>query len=261
MTYDGGRRRHQSRGRGTATSASDFFLRHTSYVLLLLAILAAPSPSVAQPHPDTLSSPPRESGRTFVAADLVELARLDSTIHLDIHYARSDNFMHRPMYTEARAFLQRPAALALFRANRALHRKGYGLEIFDAYRPWRVTKKFWDETPPAKRFYVADPRKGSIHNRGCAVDLTLYDLRTGREVSMPSSFDEFSRRASPRYKGGTAEEQAHRELLRQAMEAEGFTVNRGEWWHFDYKAWRSYRILDIPFEEIDGKNDPGALPH
>ncbi len=253
MAYDVRRRRLQRLRRGIASSASVFFLRPTAYIILL-AILSAPSSSVAQPVPDTLSGPPREPGRTFVRPDLVELTRLDSTIHLDIHYARSDNFMGRPMYTQARAFLQRPAAMALVRVNAALRRTGYGLMVFDAYRPWAVTKKFWDETSPSKRAFVADPRRGSIHNRGCAVDLTLYDRSTGQELAMPSAFDEFSRRASPRYQGGTSVERGHRDLLRRAMEAGGFSVNRGEWWHFDFTGWSSYPILDVPFEAVSGKN-------
>jgi D-alanyl-D-alanine dipeptidase len=190
---------------------------------------------------------PAEKGRVFRAPALVELVKLDSTIRLDLRYASSNNFMGRPMYGSARAFLQRPAADALVRVHRALRHRGLGLTIFDAYRPWRVTKQFWDETPAAKRAYVADPRRGSIHNRGCAVDLTLCDQRTGKELPMPSPFDDFSLRASPRYGGGTIQERANREILRRAMEAEGFTVNRGEWWHFDYREWREYGILDIPF--------------
>jgi len=235
----------------------------TAYCLLLtlIAFSVFSEQSLAQSTPDSLATLPVEPGRSFLQPDLLELATLDSTIHLDIHYARSDNFMGRPMYSEARAFLERPAAMALLRVNKALRRRGYGLEVFDAYRPWSVTKKFWDETPAAKRKFVANPRTGSVHNRGCAVDLTLYDLRTGQEVAMPSSYDEFSERASPRYRGGTAKERAHREILRHAMVAEGFTVNSGEWWHFDYKAWRSYRVLDIPFEKLDGKNGDKSNVH
>ena len=133
------------------------------------------------------------------------------------------------------------------RVNRKLHHQGYGLLIFDAYRPWYVTKIFWDATPPADHAYVADPAQGSRHNRGCAVDLTLYNLKTGEVASMPSSYDEMSERAHADYPGGTAEERAHRELPRTAMEAEGFTVYPEEWWHFDYKDWPRYPILNVPF--------------
>src|SRR5688572_12576896 len=195
--------------------------------------------------------PPRESGN-FRETDLVEIAKLDRTIRLDIRYATTNNFMGRPMYAQARAFLQRPAAEALVRAHQSLKPKGYGIVVFDAYRPWSVTKMFWDSATEEQRRieFVANPRKGSRHNRACAADVSLFELSTGREVQMPSGYDEFTERAFPAYAGGTAEARARRDLLRQAMEAAGFTVLPQEWWHFDYKDWRQYRILDIPFEEI-----------
>jgi D-alanyl-D-alanine dipeptidase len=199
--------------------------------------------------------PPEEAGTKFRSTDLVEIVSLDSTIRLDIRYATSNNFMGRPMYSQARAFLQREAAEALVRVNRQLHHQGYGLLVFDGYRPWSVTKKFWDETPPAKRKFVANPAQGSRHNRGCAVDLTLYDLRTGKEVVMPSPYDDFTERAAPTYRGGTRQQRRMRDLLRRAMEREGFTVFPGEWWHFDYTNWRQYRVLDTPFEQLVRSTD------
>ncbi len=192
---------------------------------------------------------PRESGE-FVKPDLVEVAALDPTIRLDIRYATSDNLVGRPVYTEARAFLQRPAAEALVRVSRALRADGYGLLVFDGYRPWSVTKIFWDVTPPEKREFVADPAKGSKHNRGCAVDLSLYSLETGREVAMPSAYDEMSPRAYPAYEGGTAAERIARDLLRKAMEAEGFSVEPNEWWHFNYRDWARYPVLNLQFSEL-----------
>jgi len=131
----------------------------------------------------------------FRPADLVELTRLDPTIKLDIRYATSRNFLGTPLYSQARAFLQRPAAEAVLRVQRALAEEGYGLLVHDAYRPWYVTKIFWDATPADKHNFVADPATGSRHNRGCAVDLTLYDLKTGRAAEMPSLYDEMSERA------------------------------------------------------------------
>jgi zinc D-Ala-D-Ala dipeptidase len=195
--------------------------------------------------------PPRESGQ-FRETDLVELVKLDPTIRLDVRYATTNNFLHRPVYNQAKAFLQRPAAEALVRAQRMLKAKGYGLVLFDGYRPWSVTKIFWDSASTEERRieFVANPRKGSRHNRGCAVDLSLVDLGTGSEVKMPSGYDEFSERAFPTYQGGTPESRALRDLLREVMEAEGFTVYPAEWWHFDYKDWKQYRILNVPFEAI-----------
>jgi D-alanyl-D-alanine dipeptidase len=195
------------------------------------------------------ASPPREDG-PFRPVDLVELTSLDPTLRLDIRYATADNFLSTPVYDEARAFLQRPAAEALVRAHRSLATRGCGLLVHDAYRPWWVTKVFWEATPADKRDFVADPAKGSRHNRACAVDLTLYRLSDGRVVEMPSVYDEMSERSRPDYPGGTPDRRAHRDLLRAAMEREGFTVFESEWWHFDYRDWHEYPILNVPFERI-----------
>ena len=198
---------------------------------------------------DRRLKPPAESG-AFLAPDLVEPAKLDSGIHLDIRYASTNNFLGSVFYASPRAFLQRPAALAVVRAARALRPLGYGILIHDAYRPWYVTKVFWDATPPASRWLVANPARGSKHNRGAAVDLTLYDLATGMPIEMPSTYDEATVRAESDYPGGTSRQRWHRALLRRVLEAEGFTVNPSEWWHFDYRDWQRYQILNTPFEEI-----------
>lgn len=180
---------------------------------------------------------------------MLELVKLDKTIKLDIRYARTDNFVGKIVYPQARAFLQRPAAEAVLRVHKSLKKQGLGIVIFDGYRPWSITKLFWEVTPEDKRKFVANPKTGSRHNRGCAVDLSIYDLMTGKLVPMPSDFDEFTERASPDYKGGSEEETRNRDLLRKLMEAEGFTVNANEWWHFDYKDWQSYAIYDISFDD------------
>jgi len=197
----------------------------------------------------SLQEPPKEAG-PFRKPDLVELKKLDPAIRLDIRYATSNNFLGRPVYTEARAFLQRPAAEALKRANQALHKKGYGLLVFDGYRPWSVTKVFWDATPDDKKIFVADPSQGSKHNRGCAVDLTIFELKTGKPVNMPGEYDEMSDRSHINYTGGTAASRNLRDLLRSTMEAEGFAVYEPEWWHYDYKDWKEYPILNVSFREI-----------
>lgn len=204
-------------------------------------------------HAKAQEQPPREEG-TFRAPELVELVRLDRTLRLDIRYATKNNFVGRPVYEQPRAFLQRPAALALVRVNRALRKQGFGLSVFDGYRPWRVTKLFWDLTPEDKKQFVADPSRGSRHNRGCAVDLTLFDLRTRKQVSMPGEYDEMTERSHINYKGGTDEQRRLRDLLRAAMEAEGFAVYEPEWWHYDYKDWRLYPILNLSFTEIRARN-------
>jgi D-alanyl-D-alanine dipeptidase len=199
------------------------------------------------------AQPPNETG-DFLATDLVELRKLDPIIKLEIRYATTNNLFGTVFYSQPRAFLQRPAAQALVRANRKLRAFGYGLLIHDGYRPWYVTKVFWDATPDDKKLFVADPAKGSRHNRGCAVDLSLYDLKTRKPVDMVSTYDETTDRAYPNYPGGTSLQRWHRDLLRAAMESEGFTVYEAEWWHFDYKDWQKYRIGNVSFEQIDPPN-------
>jgi D-alanyl-D-alanine dipeptidase len=195
------------------------------------------------------ATPPRETGE-FKPSDLVELTKLDSTINLDIRYATTNNFLGSRFYAEARAFLQRPAAEAVVRVVQALTPLGYGVLVHDGYRPWYVTKTFWECTPQEKKWLVANPDSGSRHNRGAAVDLTLYDLNTGAVIEMPSTYDESTPRAYAFYPGGTSLQRWHRALLRRLMEAEGFTVNPQEWWHFDYKDWRSYAIGNVTFDRI-----------
>lgn len=195
------------------------------------------------------AEPPKETG-DFLPTDLVELRKLDPTIKLDVRYATSNNLFGTVFYSQARAFLQRAPAEALVRVNRRLKARGYGLLVHDGYRPWYVTKVFWDATPQDKKLFVADPSKGSRHNRGAAVDLSLYELKSGRPVEMVSTYDETTDRAHPNYPGGTSLQRWHRDLLRTVMEAEGFTVYEAEWWHFDYKDWQRYRIGNERFEDI-----------
>ena len=159
------------------------------------------------------SQPPKEEGR-FLKPDLVDISTLDPTIKFNIIYATNNNFMQAVFYEQPKAFMQRPAAEALLRAHKRLKKLGYGLLITDAYRPWYVTKMFWDATPEDKKIFVADPSKGSRHNRGCAVDLTMYDLKTGVPVNMVSGIDEMSGRSNAYYMGGTSLQRWHRDLLR-----------------------------------------------
>jgi D-alanyl-D-alanine dipeptidase len=205
---------------------------------LLCSVLFAQSPE-----------PPKEAG-PFRQPDLVEIIKLDPTIKLDIRYATRNNFLGRTVYKQARAFLQRPAAQALVRINQALRKQGYGLIVHDGYRPWYVTKIFWDVTPADKKIFVADPAQGSRHNRGCAVDLSLFDLKTGQEVKMPGEYDEMTERSHINYACASPEAKRLRELLRAAMEAEGFAVYEPEWWHYDYKDWKEYPIMNVKFSEI-----------
>ena len=195
-------------------------------------------------------TPPAESG-SFSESNLVEIAPLDSTIRFDIRYASDVNFLGVRLYDTARAFLQKPAADALLRAHRNLRRLGYGLLVHDAYRPWYVTRIFWDATPPDMQWMVANPAQGSRHNRGIAVDVTLYDLETKRPVEMPSTYDESTPRAHSTYPGGTSLQRHYRLLLRRVIEHEGFAVHPLEWWHFDYVDKKQrYAIGNATFESI-----------
>jgi D-alanyl-D-alanine dipeptidase len=195
------------------------------------------------------ANPPTEKGE-FLKVDLVELVKLDKNLKLDIRYATENNFMGIPLYSQPRAFLQRPVAEALVKAHKKLQAIGYGLIIFDAYRPWYVTKMFWDATPLSMRNFVADPKSGSRHNRGGAVDVGLYDIESKQPIFFGGDFDEFSERSFVSYPGGTSRERWFREILRQALEAEGFEVYEDEWWHFDYKDSKKYPIINILFEDI-----------
>lgn len=207
---------------------------------------------IAELREEALAAVPPPADVAARAPDLVELRSLDSSIHYDIRYATDDNFMGVPFYDTALAFLQRPAALALVRAHRRLQEAGFGVLIHDAYRPWYVTKMFWDATPDSLRRFVADPAQGSRHNRGAAVDLSLYARATGRPVPMPSGYDEFTERAHPDYAGGTAEQRRRRDLLREAMEREGFAVYAYEWWHFDFDGWERYPVLNARLADLPG---------
>ncbi len=194
---------------------------------------------------DAIRMPQVEGADAMV--DLVDLAQFDPRLRFDIRYATANNFMHHVLYPVARALAQRPAAAALSRVQSRAEAAGYGLLIHDAYRPWRITKMMWDETPVAQREFVADPRTGSRHNRGCAIDLTLH--QGGQAVPMPSPYDDFTPAAYRSYMGGTAEQSANRARLEQWMVAEGFLPLANEWWHFDWHDWQHYPIMDVPLAD------------
>lgn len=180
---------------------------------------------------------------------LVEIKRYIPGILLDIRYATTSNFTHKRMYPQAKAFARLPVVLALKKVEDDLHERGLGLKIYDAYRPYAITVKFYQTTPDTN--FVADPRKGSKHNRGCAIDLSLIDLKTGKELDMPTGFDSFSKKAGANYPALPKQEIINRELLKSVMQVHGFKVIRTEWWHYDFNGWAKYPLLDIPFNRID----------
>ena len=154
------------------------------------------------------------------------------------------------MYSMPVAFLRRPAASALYAVTAALMPMGYGLKVFDGYRPYSVTVAFWEAYHDST--FVASPYTGSRHNRGCAVDLTLIDLASGREVEMPTPFDAFTLAAGAHFGGASAAALAHRTLLQKVMTEHGFQILESEWWHFDFAGWRDFPVTDIPFEDLAG---------
>ena len=205
---------------------------------------------IATIRDEALVTKPTVLKGVFRPSELTDLATIDPSMKFDIRYATDNNFMGKALYSSARAFMQKPAAEALARVHRKLEARGLGILVHDAYRPWHVTKMFWEATPENLRNFVANPATGSRHNRGCAVDLTLFDRKTGEPVTMVSGFDEFSDRAYPEYIGGTSRQRWYRELLRTMMEAEGFAVYENEWWHYDYQDWKEYNLQNDRFEDL-----------
>jgi D-alanyl-D-alanine dipeptidase len=230
----------------TPPAPASALTRRTALTGIGAAVLAGCTPRLASASPAPLT-PPVDRQAT-ATPDLVDLARFDPRLRFDIRYATPANFMHRTLYPVARAVAQRPVAQALSRVQTRAEAEGYGLLIFDAYRPWRITKAMWEQTPPEKREFVADPATGSRHNRGCSIDLSLH--RGGIEVVMPSPYDDFTPAA---YRSNTnAPEEALRlsRLLEGWMVAEGFVPLPNEWWHYDWAEWRRYPIMDVPLEDV-----------
>jgi zinc D-Ala-D-Ala dipeptidase len=222
---------------------------------VLLGLATVPLSTCVPMRPDKdVPFVPAKKAASLAPGDpkrLVELIKLDPSIRLDMRYATANNFTGRVLYSEPRAFLTVAAADALVRASAAAKADGFGLTIYDAYRPWRVTKQLWDATPNGpKKNYVANPKRGSKHNRGCAVDLTLHDLKTGLLVEMPTEFDDFSEKAHRDYAGASAPATANRRRLQRYLEAEGFVGLSNEWWHFDFTGWQEYPVMDVPFDKI-----------
>jgi zinc D-Ala-D-Ala dipeptidase len=183
---------------------------------------------------------------------LVDLEKFIPGIKLDIQYATENNFLRKPVYEIPKAFLRLPAAESLKKIQEALNVKGMGLKIFDAYRPYRVTVIFYEEYEDTT--FVASPWRGSRHNRGCAVDLTIIDLESGEELRMPTDYDDFTEKAHVEFENLDAEIINNRQLLLDIMQENGFKVYSHEWWHFDYEGWDKFELLDISFEELLNKD-------
>jgi len=180
--------------------------------------------------------------------ELIEIKKAIPNIKLDIRYAAKNNFMKQVMYKQARAFARKPVVESLKKIQRELNKKGYGLKIFDGYRPYAITVEFYKKA--SDKNFVANPAKGSKHNRGCAVDLTLIDLKTGKEVAMATPYDSFSAAAAANYEQVPAAVKKNRDLLITTMKKFQLNVLDNEWWHYDFSGWQHYDLMDIPFEKL-----------
>ena len=182
---------------------------------------------------------------------LVDLSKMDSGIRFDLRYATTNNFMHKRLYPVATPYLHREAAAALIEVQREVAAKGLGLKVYDAYRPLSVQQQMWDLIQDER--YVSNPAvNAGRHTRGTAVDLTLVD-RQGRELPMPTPFDDFTERAHRGAKGIPEDAARNAKLLEDAMVRHGFVPYPFEWWHFDYRSWKRQSPLDIPLTAVPAK--------
>ncbi len=226
-------------------------MKRVSVLALLLLSACVHTPSTNEYGLEVVGSPVQYA-RAAQRDPVMRLVAVDQFVPgvvLDIHYATDENFMKRPLYPRAGAFLRFPAVLALREVQEDLALLGLGLKVWDAYRPYSVTVVMWE--PYKDPDFVADPARGSRHNRGAAVDVTLVNLTTGEELALPTPYDEFSPRAAADFANLPAEVIANRETLRSAMERHGFRVLSSEWWHYDFEGWEVFPLMDLSFEEIE----------
>lgn len=222
-------------------------------LLILFLLLGSVETKAQKPNPFGLHiinnlETYREYIKTDPDKELVELKKYIPGIKLDIRYATKNNFTEQAVYKQARAFARRPVAEALKSVQSELKKSGLGLKVFDGYRPYTVTVRFF--AIASNKSFIANPKDGSRHNRGCAIDLTLIDLKTGKELAMPTPYDSFAPEAASDFKDLPEEVLKNRELLRTVMEKNNFRVLNNEWWHFDFIGWRNFELMDIPFEAL-----------
>jgi D-alanyl-D-alanine dipeptidase len=182
--------------------------------------------------------------------ELVDLEKFIPHIVLDIRYATTNNFTKEKIYNMAKAYARKPVAAALRKAQADFKKLGYGIKIYDAYRPYSATVKFY-EVMKGDTTYVANPYKGSRHNRGCALDMTLVLLKTGKELQMPTAWDAMQKASWPSTPVANPEVRKNRDTLISVMEKNGFKVYTTEWWHFDFVGWEKFEVMGIDFEELE----------
>ncbi len=249
--------------------------KFVKYLILFLIVLlsvsglnftvinAADLPIIAKILP--LSKPSKSMALNQVSswARMVDIRTVNPNIRLDIRYATTNNFLKKKLYPVARCILRLSVAQRLSRVQENLQKIGLGLKVYDCYRPLSVSKQMWAVKPDPR--YVANPVRGSRHNRGASVDITLVDrngkeleMPTGfdnftekaKELEMPTGFDNFTEKAHRDYEGGSAASRKNSALLERVMKAQGFMSISTEWWHFDAEDWEKFAIFDIPFGEI-----------
>ena len=194
-----------------------------------------------------------EKYRTSIAAnpqnELINLEKFIPGVKLDIRYATTNNFTKEKIYNLSRAYARKPVAESLKKAQEEFKKHGVGIKIFDAYRPYAATVKFYEVYKDTT--YVASPYRGSRHNRGCAIDMTIFDLKTGEDLTMPTEYDSFKKEAWPSTPVSDPLIKKNRDLIIAVMQNHGFKVNGSEWWHFDFIGWQKFDVLDISFEELE----------
>jgi len=217
---------------------------------IIVSNLGAQSNSYTRPAFTAKWKEYRQQVKDDSSRKMVELKSAIPGLVYDLRYAGTDNFMHRRMYPASTntTFMRREAVDKLKKVQDELEAKGMGLKIFDAYRPYSVTEKFWELVKDER--YVANPAKGSGHNRGIAVDLTIIQIATRRELDMGTGFDNFTDTAHADFKQLPEPVLENRQLLRTLMEKNGFRVLDTEWWHFYLPGSNHYEILDISFKEL-----------
>ncbi|WP_293332308.1 M15 family metallopeptidase [Microcoleus sp. CAWBG58] len=218
-------------------------LHHPTFV----SATESPQVQITQPEPTSIAPESVFMSQLPNWARLVDIRTVNRNIRLDIRYATTNNFLKRKLYSTAKCALRSSVAQKLGKVQTDLEKIGLGLKVYDCYRPFSVTKQMWEFLPDPN--YVANPARGSRHNRGAAVDLTLVD-RTGKELEMPTPYDDFTKKAHRDYKGGTAQSRKNRQILEDAMKKQGFIGITTEWWHFDSEDWQKFAILDISLTEI-----------
>ncbi len=228
-----------------------------SLITSALIVFAWQSCGVSSNNGPVLTAKPAviEDEQTYLAGiqkdsskRMVSLTKYLQPLFKDFIYETEQNFTKKVLYTRPQAFLRIPAAEALQAVQDELKQQNLALKIFDAYRPYSVTVEMWKAVPDER--YAANPAKGSGHNRGVAVDVTLVDLTTGKEVPMPTSFDDFSEKAHHNYMQLDAAIIANRSLLRKTMEKHGFIALETEWWHYYLSNPTRFELLDLSFDQL-----------